>query len=259
MNGTETEKLRLLDKIAEGLRVKPAYLLFFAILVVILFIVIGFLSWDQRDPTITIGAFALCGVALLVAPFVIKTVEVAGRVPKEQRDVMNQLLALGTKEDIPLSKAKAERWAKRWNCRWTYLSKSGQLRRYVDDNVTFDLNGIDTESGLVQGRGESPYRGGTTYEIFGRLSKRDMALMFYRFRGELEALMGVMIVRMRAGGSAHGWWLGIGKENMDIGGRFTWTDSRQSSAFEPKEYPVRDDPPLDSTFVPAHQDLNEEA
>lgn len=249
MNGTESDQIRLIGRIVEGLKQKPAYLLLFGILVLFMFMVIGLAVRFENNNTFVIVSLGMILVALLVAAYVIKTVEMAGRVPERQRDVMKQLLALGTDEDIPIGRTKAKRWAKRWNCRWTYLSDSGRLLPYVRDNIIFDIDRIDTEDGLIRGRGESPYRGGSTYDIFGRISKRDMALMFYRFRGELEALMGVLILRMRTGGSVHGWWLGIGKENMDIGGRFTWEEAGADPDFEPRVYEVSEDPPLDSTLL----------
>ncbi len=250
MNDMEKERLRLLHKIVEGLRVKPAYLLLFGILVVFLFIVSIF-AWSNRNSIqVVIACLAVIVVALILAAHIIRVVETTGRVPKGQRQVMEQLLALGTKEDIPISKAKTIRWAKKWNCRWTYLSESGKLLPYVDDNVTFDLDRIDTEHGLVVGRGDLPYLGGTTYQLFGRISKRDMGLLFYRGRGEIEALMGIIILRMKTNGDVYGWWLGIGKENMDIGGRFTWTEARRDPQFSPREYDVSKDPPVQSVAFP---------
>lgn len=245
MNSTESEKLKLITSIVEGLKQKPAYLLLFGILVLFMFIVSAFAAVALRENQVpvVIGSFVVILVALFLAAYVIKIVEGSGRIPKGQREVMQQLLALGTKEDIPLSKAKAKRWAKRWNCRWTYMSESGRLLPYVDDNVTIALDRIDPETGFMRGRGESPYRGGTTYELFGRISKRDMALMFYRGQEQLEALMGVIILRMKTGGSVHGWWLGIGKENMDVGGRFTWTEASGDPDFRARKYDVTKDPP----------------
>ncbi len=245
MNSTESEKLKLVTSIVEGLKQKPAYLLLFGILVLFMLIVCAFATvmWQAGQVAIVIGSFVVILVALFLSVYVIKIVEGTGRIPKGQREVMEQLLALGTKEDIPLSNVKAKRWAKRWNCRWTYMSESGQLLPYVDDNVTIALDRIELETGLMRGRGESPYRGGTIYELFGRISKRDMALMFYRGKEQLEALMGVIILRMKAGGSVYGWWLGIGKENMDVGGRFTWTEASRDSDFRAREYDVSNDPP----------------
>ncbi|MFQ5585606.1 MAG: hypothetical protein ACE5GF_02105 [Thermodesulfobacteriota bacterium] len=245
MNHTEGQKLKLVTSIVEGLKQKPAYLLLFGILVLFMFIVSGFaaVSWRDHQDTVVIGSFVVILVALLLAAYVIKVVEVSGRIPKDQREVMQQLLALGTKEDIPLSKATAMRWAKRWNCRWTYMSESGRLLPYVDDNVTIAPDRIDLETGLIRCRGESPYRDGTTYDLFGRISKRNMALMFYRGHEDLEALMGVIILRMKAGGSVHGWWLGIGKENCDVGGQFTWTEARGDPDFHAHEYDLTNDPP----------------
>ncbi len=245
MNSTEREKLKLVTSIVEGLKQKPAYLLLFGILVLFMFIVSTFaaVAWRSDQVSIVIGSFVVILVALFLAAYVIKIVEGSGRIPKEHREVMEQLLALGTKEDIPLSNVKAKRWAKRWNCRWTYMSESGGLLPYVDDNVTIDLDRIDLETGLILGRGESPYRGGTTYELFGRISKRDLALMFYKGQEDMEALMGVIILRMKTGGSVHGWWLGIGKENMDVGGRFTWTEASRDPDFRAREYDITPDPP----------------
>ncbi len=245
MNNTEKEKLKLISNIVEGLKQKPAYLLIFGILVIFMLIVGGFaaMAWRNDQNLIVISAFAVILVALFIAVIVIKIVERPGRIPKGQREVMQQLLALGTKDDIPLSNAKVKRWAKRWNCRWTYMSESGRLLPYVDDNVTIDPESIEQETGLMRGKGESPYRGGTKYELFGRISKRDMALMFYRGKETLEALMGVIILRMKAGGSVYGWWLGIGKENVDVGGRFTWIEANRDPDFQAKEHDVTNDPP----------------
>ncbi len=243
MNSTEREKLKLVTSIVEGLKQKPAYLLLFGILVLFMFIVSMFAVWQSDQVSIVIGSFVVILVALFLAAYVIKIVEVSGRIPKEHREIMQQLLALGTKEDIPLGKTKARRWAKRWNCRWTYMSESGRLLPYVYDNVTIDPDRIEQETGLMCGRGESPYRGGTTYELFGRISKRDLALMFYKGQEDMEALMGVIILRMKTGGTVHGWWLGIGKENMDVGGRFTWTEASSDPDFRAREYDVTSDPP----------------
>ncbi len=252
MNEIEIGRERLIARIIDGLEQKPAYLMFFGVcctLFVFGGVGLGYGVWWSERPYaheallagFGLGALALIGAVIVV--IVVTIAESRRQIPIRQRQVMEQLLALGTSEDIPLTENMKKRWAKRWNCRWTYLAKSGSLKPYVDDNVSFFLDRINTETGLAKGVGESPYRGGTRYDIFGRISKRNMALMFYKFREELEPLMGVVILRMKTGGDVHGWWLGIGKENMDVGGRFTWTDSSRDADFRSHAYDVSEDPP----------------
>ena len=242
MTSREGEQLGLVAGVIDGLKQKPAYLLLFGILVVFMVVVSSF-AWTASSDLIIVGSFVVFLVAFALAANIIKIVELSGRIPAEQRQVMEQLLALGTKEDIPLTDEKVKRWAERWNCEWSYLSESGRLLPYVNDNITIDIDRVDRETGLARARSESPYRGGATYDIWGRISKRDMGLMFYSFQGDLEALQGVIILRLRAAGTVHGWWLGIGKKNVDIGGQFTWTESKADPEFRAESFNTREDPP----------------
>lgn len=252
MNSKENEKRKLVDNIVEGLKQKPAYLLLFGILVLFMLIVSTFAVVMRDHTAVVIGSFVVVIlISLFIAAYVIKVVEgnKPEPIPQKDREVMEKFLPLGTPEDVPLSKEEANRWAKKWNCRWTYMSESGQLLPYVDDNITIHLDRIDRDTGYVRCWDESPYRRGTTkFKLFGRISKRNMALMFYAGYEDFMDFIGVIILRMQTSG-VYGWWLGVGKDNTDVGGQFTWKDASMDPDFRPREYDLSKDPPKRMSFL----------
>ncbi|MEN8238258.1 MAG: bZIP transcription factor [Actinomycetota bacterium] len=128
---------------------------------------------------------------------------------------------LGSSEHVPLDPPSvADQWKRTWRSSWTYFDRVAQeLKPYVDDTVKIEE--IDVETGLLTGTALSPYFGGTTYSLQGRVSRQGFALLIYSF-DENPGMVGAVIARMHPDSQqVNGWWLGFGKEDRTVGGRFT--------------------------------------
>jgi hypothetical protein len=135
--------------------------------------------------------------------------------------------------DAPISAQNVARWLGRWNCRWMIHVEGGHLAPYVDDGIT--LQHIAPETGMVCGVGHTAYGSGGTYKVRGRIASERIGIFIYSSSESLfSGLDGVFIVRMNAVGEVSGWWLGRGRDGMDIGGRVILRRHKDNEPFEPK-------------------------
>ena len=146
---------------------------------------------------------------------------------------------LGSPEHVPLHPPSvADQWRQTWRSSWTYFDPDAEeLKPYVDDTVR--IMTIDIETGLLTGTAKSPYFGGTTYSLQGRVSRQGFALLIYSF-DEHPGMVGAVIARIqRDSQQVNGWWLGFGKEEITVGGRFTMKLATNES-FMPQVHKILD-------------------
>jgi hypothetical protein len=153
------------------------------------------------------------------------------------RDAASQGIAsLWTTDHVPLPGDMAAAWRGCWHCRWTYRTPGGGLVPYVDDVIRIEE--VDSRTGSLTGTGLSAYTPSSIYKVYGRVSKKRLGHLFYSSGAPHFGLAGMLILRMTPLGEVRGWWLGVGRQGGDVGGRVTWVRETTDPDFRPRVYEV---------------------
>jgi len=114
--------------------------------------------------------------------------------------------------------------------------EGGHLAPYIDDGIT--LQHIASETGIVRGVGHTAYGSGRMYKVKGRIVGGRIGIFIYSSDESLfSGLDGMFIVRMNAVGEVSGWWVGSGRDGMQIGGRVILERYKDNEPFEFKLFP----------------------
>jgi hypothetical protein len=196
---------------------------------------------SQPDPYVTLG-IGLVGL-IVIGLFYDRYIQ--ARIPRgsigdhhtaDSKRNTNPEQLDGLIADAPISAQNVARWLGRWNCRWMIHVEGSHLAPYIDDGIT--LQHIASETGTARGVGHTAYGSGGTYKVKGRIIGGRIGIFIYSSDESLSSgLDGMFIVRMNAVGEVSGWWVGRGRDGMEIGGRVILERYKDNEPFEPKLYP----------------------
>lgn len=196
-------------------------------LLVLITIILGTVIIIKDDGIVTVSSILLLFIITLFC--IIYAVTSGSLFPNEIRSIWS-------KNDLPVDDHEAHAWLGKWNCRWTYRTKNGQLMPYVDDII--EIQNIDSKSGELSGIGFSSYVKDSEYFLKGRASNKRVAHMFYTSPVETAGLSGMVILSRPPLGEITGWWIGAGREGGDIGGGVTMEQHKNNPDFKITNYEV---------------------
>jgi hypothetical protein len=104
-----------------------------------------------------------------------------------------------------------------WKATW-YNDGPSSDNPYVEDIVR-----IETQRGVrIEGYGDVPELG--RYTLVGRFNSHGVLTLTYDFREQVNAVVGVVLLRVTPDlKAARGHWHGIARNGDDVGGRVEWS------------------------------------